>query len=193
MIGAIIIMGAGIAFFKLSAMGNDPSSAMCMAIGDTVGLPFSTTLIIANSIWFISELILGRKYVGVGTFFNWFCVGIFADLWAPLIQGIVSLLTGFSGRLVIMFMGVLILSFSCALYQTANMGNSPYDALSIVMADRLPLPYFWCRIITDSICAIVAYLFGGIVGVGTLFCALGLGPFINFFTEKAAKKILAEK
>ena len=63
--------------------------------------------------------------------------------------------------------GVLVLSLSASLYQTADLGIAPYDALSIIMADRLPLPYFWCRILTDSLCTVAAFLLGGKVR-GTL-------------------------
>lgn len=189
MICGIVIMGLGVCLFKLSLMGNDPSSAMVMAIGNRIGLPFSIMLIITNSIWFILEICLGRTLIGIGTFFNWFCVGIFTDMWAGLITGLFVIPDDFAGRFVIMLVGVVILSLSCALYQTASLGIAPYDAISIIMTERLPLPYFWCRIIIDSAAAAIAFLFGGIVGLGTLFCAVGLGPFINFFTNKVARRI----
>lgn len=189
MVSGIILMGIGVCLFRLSLMGNDPSSAMVMAIGNCISLPFSVTLIIANSAWFVAELCMKRKLIGLGTFFNWFCVGIFTDLWTGVITHIFIIPDSFAGRFVIMFLGVLILSLSCAMYQTADLGIAPYDALSLIMTDRLPLPYFWCRIITDSICAAIAFLLGGIVGLGTLFCALGLGPFINFFTNMVARRL----
>ena len=62
-----------------------------------------------------------------------------------------------------------------------------------VMAEKLPIPYFWCRIITDSACVLFALLFHGLIGIGTLICAVGLGPFISFFTKHAAKKICGIK
>ena len=57
------------------------------------------------------------------------------------------------------------------------------------MSKRLPIPYFWCRIMTDSLCAIIAWLLGGIIGLGTLVCALGLGPFIAFFSKTIAEPL----
>lgn len=189
MVCGIIIMGMGVCLFKLSLMGNDPSSAMVMAIGNRIGLPFSVMLIISNSIFFIIEIFLDRHLIGIGTFFNWFCVGILTDFWTGVITSRFTIPESFIGRLFLMFLGVLILSLSAALYQTADLGIAPYDALSIIMDKRLPLPYFWCRIITDSVCAAAAFLFGGIVGLGTLFCALGLGPFITFFTNTIARRL----
>ena len=190
MLCGIIVMGCGISLFKLSLTGNDPSSAMCMAVGDTVGLPFSVTLIIANTLFFIFEICLGRKYIGIATFVNWFGVGTMADLWTKLLTRLFTFSAALVPRLLVMSAGVLILSLACALYQTADLGIAPYDALSIVMDEKLPIPYFWCRIITDSICTIIAFVFGGIIGIGTLVCALGLGPFIQFFTVNAAERIL---
>lgn len=189
MLFGIVLMGIGVSLFKLSLMGNDPSSAMVMAIGNIVNRPFSIMLVIVNSIWFIFELILGRKHIGVGTFVNWFCVGIFTDLWTKIITENFTVPHTVTARLIIMAFGVLILSLSAALYQTAALGIAPYDALSIIMADRFPIPYFWCRIITDSVCAALAFFLGGIIGIGTLVCALGLGPFINFFSNTIAKKL----
>lgn len=185
----IVIMGLGVCLFRLSLMGNDPSSAMVMAIGSRVGRPFSVTLIAMNAVWFLFELLFGRRLIGIGTLFNWFGVGIFTDLWTQIITGLGVLPAGLGRRLAVMLLGVLVLSFSCALYQTADLGIAPYDALSIMMADRLPLPYFWCRILSDSVCAVIAFALGGIVGLGTLACALCLGPFIQFFTRMAAQKL----
>ncbi|MGN0423327.1 MAG: YitT family protein [Lachnospiraceae bacterium] len=189
MLSGIIIMGLGVSLFKLSLMGNDPHSAMVMAIGDSIGLSFSAMLIIINSVWFILEICLNHKLIGIGTFFNWFCVGIFTDMWTDILTSHLTFSPHLASRLFVMFIGVIILSFSAALYQTADLGIAPYDALSLIMSEHLPLPYFWCRIITDSACAAVTFLFGGIVGLGTLFCAFGLGPFINIFTKTVARKL----
>ena len=50
--------------------------------------------------------------------------------------------------------------------------------------------YFWCRIFTDSLCVVIAWALGGLIGLGTLVCALGLGPFISFFTRHAAQRLV---
>ena len=185
----IIIMGLGISLFKISLMGNDPSSAMVMALGDRLGIDFSVMLIMINSLFFLVEILLGRRYIGIGTFVNWFCVGILASFYTRLITSFWTVPDGFLLRLVLMGGGVLVLSLSASLYQTADLGISPYDSLSIIMRDRLPIPYFWCRIRAISECSLICWLLGGIVGLGTLFCALGLGPFIHFFNRTVSEKL----
>lgn len=138
----IVVMGLGISLFKISLMGNDPSSAMVMALGEKLGIDFSIMLIIMNSLFFLVEILLGRKYIGIGTFVNWFCVGILASFYTGLITSFWIVPDGFLPRLLLMGGGVLVLSLSASLYQTADLGISPYDSLSIIMRDRLPVPYF---------------------------------------------------
>lgn len=186
----IVLLAFGITLFKLSLMGNDPSSAMTMAIGDVVGIGFAPTLFIANCLWFIAEIVLGRKYIGIGTFANWFGVGIISSTFTRLISEAFTLPTAFLPRLGIMLAGILVLSLACSMYQTADVGIAPYDALSIILHERLPrIPYFWCRIFTDALSSLIAFLFGGIVGLGTLVCALGLGPFISFFDRHISRRL----
>ncbi len=43
-----IILGLGIAIFKLSGLGNDPFSGMVMALSDRIGIDYPIFLIIVN-------------------------------------------------------------------------------------------------------------------------------------------------
>ena len=37
---------------------------------------------------------------------------------------------------------------------------------------------------------VLAFLLGGLIGLGTLVCALALGPFVAFFTRYAAEAMV---
>lgn len=56
-----VILGLGIAIFKLSGLGNDPFSGMVMALSDRTGIDYPVFLIIVNMIVFVFEIIFGRK------------------------------------------------------------------------------------------------------------------------------------
>lgn len=193
MVIGIIILGLGISLFKLSVLGNDPSSAMVMAIGDRIGVNFAVTLLAANCLWFLAEWKWGRHYIGLGTFVNWFGVGtismFFTNLLAPFLPETLEMYQ----KLIIMAVGVLVLSFASSLYQTADLGIAPYDSLALMLDERTPVPYFWCRIATDVLCVIICLIFGGLVGIGTVVCSLGLGPFIHFFNRNVSEKLLKDK
>ncbi len=190
MLLGILIMGVGIGLFKVSLMGNDPSTALGIAVGDQVGIDFSLCIIVLNCLYFVVELLFARDMVGVGTLVNWFLVGPIASFFEKLFVGAFGHPQNFPQQLGILAVGVLILSFSCALYQTADVGIAPYDSLSLLLARKLPVPYFWCRIFTDGVCVVLAFLLGGLIGLGTLVCALALGPFVAFFTRYAAEAMV---
>ena len=193
MILGIIIMAVGIVLFKLSLMGNDPSTAMVMAIGNLVSVDFSLILLGMNSLWFLAEWRWNKKLIGIGTFVNWLFVGPLASAFDKIILRVWAVPESFFPRLLLMSAGILVLSLSCALYQTSDVGIAPYDALSITLSDKSGKEYFWCRILTDSVCVIIAFALGGIIGAGTLVCAVGLGPIINFFTKHIAMPLVQGK
>ena len=182
----ILIMGIGIAIFKISLMGNDPSTALAIAVGDWIHLDFSICVILMNCLYFVVEILFGRRMIGVGTFVNWFLVGPIASFFEKAFLRFFDGPQNFLQQLGFLAVGVLVLSFSCALYQTADVGIAPYDSLSLLLTEKTKIPYFWCRIATDAACVGVAFLLGGLIGLGTLVCALGIGPFVSFFTRWAA-------
>ena len=185
----LVTISIGVWLFKISKMGNDPSSALSLALAALLGIRFSAVQISVHLVWFVFEIMLARKLIGIGTFMNWFGIGFAVDFLTCSVEPLLSIPDSLAFHIPIMLLGVIVISFGASLYQTADLGVAPYDSISIIMAERTPLPYFWCRIMTDSFCAAAAYLSGGIIGIGTLISALGLGPFISFFTEKAAKKL----
>ena len=109
------------------------------------------------------------------------------------IENVLMNLCLFVPQLLWVAVAVLVIALGCSLYQTADLGVAPYDALSLMLADRLPVPYFGCRVFTDALCAVLAFLLGGLIGLGTLICAFGLGPFVQFFTRHFSEKVLRYK
>ena len=92
-----------------------------------------------------------------------------------------------------MALAVPVTALGVSLYQTADLGIAPYDALALEIRDHTPVPYFGCRVFTDAFCALLCWLLGGLVGLGTLFCAFCLGPFIQFFNGLISEKTLHYK
>ena len=186
-----LIMGLGIAIFRLSLMGNDPFTGMNLSLAELFGISFPIFQIGINLLYFIIEVWLGRHLIGLGTIVNALGLGYFVSFALWILKAVFGQPTAILPRVLLVLIGVLTLSFGLSLYQTADMGVSPYDALSLIMTERIAkLPYFWARVITDACCALVCYLTGGIIGLGTLVTAFGLGPFIHFFTVHFSEKVM---
>ncbi|MDF9841696.1 putative membrane protein YczE [Paenibacillus sp. PastF-1] len=188
-----IFLGMGISIFKLSGMGNDPFSGMVMALADLSFISYANFLILLNVVLFVVEWITGRKFIGAGTFVNAIFLGyiatFFYDIWIDIL-GEPHVLWQ---RVITVAIGVVVCSFGVSLYQSSDVGVAPYDALSLIMKIRAPrISYFWHRMFTDALCALICFLAGGIIGLGTLVSAFGLGPIIHFFDVHFTNKLLGK-
>nr|WP_324608921.1 hypothetical protein [Paenibacillus massiliensis] len=188
-----IFMGLGVAIFKLSGLGNDPFNGMAMALAEYVGFSYATFLIMLNLGLFVAQFFTGRKFIGAGTIVNAFLLGYIITYFYDSALGLFGEPQVLWQQVIIVVAGIVIISLGVSLYQTSNVGVSPYDSLSLIMRNYVPkIPYFWHRMFTDSICALICFLFGGIVGLGTLVTAFCLGPIVQFFDVHVSEKLLVK-
>ena len=194
MLAGNVFLGMGISIFKLSGMGTDPNSGMVMALADCAGIAYQHFLVLFNIGLFVIELAFGRYLIGAGTVVNacllGYIVTFFYELWVKL-WGVPG---SFGIRLLLVCIGVVVISFGVSMYQTADAGVAPWDSLSLILTKRVPkISYFWHRIFTDVLAVIVSMIAGGVVGIGTAVCALGLGPVVQFFNRTVSEKLVEKK
>lgn len=189
-----IIIGLGVAVFKLSQMGNDPFSGMMMALSAAFGISYPLFQVLLNAVFFLIQLWLGRRLIGAGTVVNAVFLGYFADFFYKLLTMRLAPPTQFCWQILLVLAGVIICSLGLSLYQQSDVGVAPYDSLALILHEHAcKVSYFWCRMLIDALAALICYLAGGIVGLGTLASAFGLGPFIQFFNTHLTNKILPVK
>ncbi|MGN0400054.1 MAG: YitT family protein [Blautia sp.] len=186
-----IFLGLGIAIFKLSGLGNDPYSGMVMALSDCVGIAYANFLVLMNLLLFVVEFLFGKRFIGPGTLVNAVLLGYIATFFYNLLVAVVGVPGVMWQRILTVCAGVVVCSFGVSLYQSSDVGVAPYDSLSLIMTVKWPkIAYFWHRMSNDAICALICFLAGGIVGLGTLVCAFGLGPVVYFFNAHFTNRLL---
>ena len=189
-----VIMGLGIAFFKLSLMGNDPFNGMNMALANVTGISYPVMQILVNLLFLVLEFLFGRKYLGAGTVFNAFILGYIVTFFIWLFGGLFGSSLSIFVRVILVLTGTILAALGLSLYQQSDVGVSPYDSMAIILDERIPkLPYFWCRMICDGSCALVVILAGGIVGLGTIVTVFGMGPVVHFFDRALTEKYIIKK
>ena len=189
----VVIIGLGCALFKQSVCGNDAFTALNITISERTGISLGTVTVLMNCIYLIFPLIWGRKYINIGTILNGVLLGYIVDFFFKLIHGAFGDPASLAIRLIWLVPAVIVISLGISLYQTADLGVGPYDYLALGLRDHMHFPYFACRIFTDSMCALAAWLLGGLIGIGTLLCALCLGPFTQFFDRMVSFKLMPEQ
>ncbi|MCQ2430527.1 MAG: hypothetical protein MJ192_09370 [Clostridia bacterium] len=190
------LIGFGVGMTKLAAFGIDPYNGSCFAVSSFFGIAYTLYTPLFNLFLFIFEILFGRKYIGVGTFINWFLVCYAVSFTLFLFDGLAPTVSASFGlRVVFLAAGLLICCLGIAIYQLCDAGIAPFDVLPIMVCDRLPkLPFFWSRMFFDGLCVALIFIFHGSfgdeIGIGTLITAFCLGPVIHFFTFLIERFIL---
>ncbi len=86
--------------------------------------------------------------------------------------------TGFAMAMTQSLLGIFLLAIGSALYLTANLGPGPRDGLMTGIQKRTNYPIGWVRTGLELTVLIVGWRLGGVVGIGTLMMAFGVGPLV---------------
>lgn len=196
-----LILGVGAALLSYSLMGNEPYTAMNMAISGGIGMGLGNYQVIVNIVLLIAQLIWGRKYIGFGSIVNMFFLGYIIQFSGYALHGMFGDSAQYPAalRVVIMVASFVFMTYGLSMYQTAALGVAPYDYVALGLKDYTPLQFFATRMIGDCCCVLVIIIavFGGLItwqtshlGVGTIVGAFCLGPLINFFNKYNRKWIV---
>lgn len=199
----VTICGVSVGMFKHAALGVDPFQSMMSGLDALSPIRFGTLYVIANLLLLSFALIFDRRKIGLGTFINLFLLGYITEFSQRLCARLMPELS-IAGRFALFLAALVIVSLSSALYFTADLGVSTYDAIALVWSQRQKrLPFQVCRMITDCVCVLLGVsmclLAGmsvrqilGVVNVGTLVTAFFMGPLIAFFNRRVAQPLLGK-
>ena len=109
-------------------------------MAELVGLPFSIENVLMNLCLFVPQLLWGRRYIGLGTIINSFCIGFIVTFTGDAMTAVFGSADTLPVQLLWVAVAVLVIALGCSLYQTADLGVAPYDALSLMLADRCLSP-----------------------------------------------------
>ena len=197
----VLICGLSVGLFKISAFGVDPFQAFMAGLDAVVPIEFGTLYVIANVVLLFFSFFADKKRIGLGTIINLFLVGYAVQFSYEFFQRVLGEITLWQ-RGICLAIGIVIMCFSSALYFTANLGVSTYDAVALIISENWKWGQFrFVRIITDLCCVLtgcVLYLWAGnpistvayIAGLGTIITAFFMGPLIAFFRKTVAEPLL---
>lgn len=200
----VLIGGVSVAIFKTAAFGVDPFQTFMAGLDSLIPIKFGTLYVITNAVLLSFALIFDRHYINLATFINLFLLGYVTQFTFDFIQKIMpnpSVVV----RAICLIAGIVIICIGSALYMTADLGVSTYDAVALIISNTWKKGQFkYIRIATDLVCVILGVILfviaGGaikdiptIAGIGTIITAFFMGPLIEFFNVHIARPMLAEK
>jgi uncharacterized membrane protein YczE len=192
----LVIAHLGVTLFLLTELGSDPFNVLIQGLFRTfsslTGWAFLThgRVHIAVSLLIILVLlIVDRSYIKIGTLICMVCGGPIIDFFTVLLTPLSLQLTPFPVRVLVLAIGCVILAYGMTIVIKSEAGTGPNDLVAIVISDKIHQKFSIVRVIVDVCFVAVGWLLGGTFGIGTLICALLVGPVAGVFLPVNEKMI----
>ena len=182
----ILLTGISIGFFKRALFGVDPFQCYVNGLANVIPIRYGTLYALVNLVQLIVVFFLDRHYIGISTLMNLFLLGYIVEFSETALANLFGD-AALGLRILFLLIGVVVTCIAAALYYSADLGVSTYDAIPLHIAERKPklfghvLPFKAVRIIADLICTAIGVALGARAGIGTVVTALFMGPLIAFF------------
>lgn len=203
-LAGVIICAVSVGVFKLAALGVDPFQSLMSGLDSVIPIGFGTLYVIVNAVLLLFSIFADRHNIGIATFINLFLLGYITQFTYDMLQKLFPS-PSIVFRAVCLVIGIVVICFGSAMYMTADLGVSTYDAVAIVISGKWKIGKFkYVRICTDLVCVITGcllFVLAGnpvsqiptIAGIGTIITAFFMGPLIEFFNEKIARPMLKNR
>jgi uncharacterized protein len=178
LLAGLWLFALGVVLGLRSGLGVAPWDVLHDGIRQATPLSFGAATVLVGLVLVVVALAFGVR-PGPGTLVNMVAIGAFAD--ALLDSGFVQDLDARSlpVRLAAVLAGGGLVAFGSALYIGAGLGAGPRDSLMLALSARTRLPVGLIRGLLEGSVLGVGWLLGGVVGVGTVLFAFGIGPAVQ--------------
>jgi uncharacterized membrane protein YczE len=186
----ITVLSIGVTFMRYAVLGVDPMTCLNIGISKSIGVSFGTWQLILFASMLMGVFIFDRSKIGFGTLYNMITIGYTSDMLLWFIKKM-PLFEAFSIqiRIISLVLGLPVLYFGAAIYIEANMGLAPFDAVAIIIAEKIKKEHCfrWIRMGTDGLCVIGGILTHSDVGIGTVLAVVCAGPLIAWYRNVLIK------
>ena len=184
----IFIMALGSALSYKADIGTSSIGTMVDGLHNLLNISHGMADILICLILMIPMLFMARDLVGIGTLISVFGIGLFIDMWKPIIE-LLPIGNSWPIRIALSLAGLVISSFGTSIYVTTGAGISSFDAMIMLSYRLTGFSYSHASIVANYAMLAIGWLIGGTVGFGTLFTILIGGYVSGFFMNRIWKYI----
>ena len=169
----LMLFGLGEGLLIVSFAGASPWSVLAQGISLNVNLSIGTITFFISFVVLILWVPLHQK-PGMGTILNALIIALMIDLCIKFVPTPSSYIY----QLILAIISVIIVGIGGGIYLVSNLGAGPRDGLMIGLQKITNLPIAAVRAFLEIFVVSIGWYLGGIVGVGTLLFAFGIGPCV---------------
>lgn len=187
----VLIFALGATILLASDLGMDPYSAMNLGVSQLLGWQLGPYQLLLNLLILGLVFLIDRHLIGVGTIFNMALVGYGIQFFSLILLKNLPTPSSLLMQILVALLGLLVFTFGLAMYIVADVGISPYDAITpMILKVTHSKNYRFIRILQDVTAMVIAILVHGHFGLVTIIVAFGSGPFIIFWERHVLDKLL---
>ena len=168
-VGGCVVLGLGVAMLLTADLGSDGYSTLINGVARRTGWAFWVANTVIGAL-FLVVAATRRVYPGPGTVVQVVVVGL-------TVTGLLAVLPTpgtLLGQVLLLLAAVPVLAAGIAAYLGSHLGAGPTEAAAL--AYDPPLPFRWSYSLVQGGGALVGWLLGATVGLGTLLVVLLVGP-----------------
>ena len=172
LVGGCVLLGVGVGLLLLAALGSDGFSTFVYGIALATGLPFVVVNLLVSVSFLALAWVRGVR-PGVGTLAQIVVVGAVVDLMLSTVPAPDALWA----RSALGAAALPVLATGIATYLGSRLGAGPVEAAALALDPpvRFALSYNAIQLVT----ALVGWLLGAPLGVGTVAVVVALGPLVT--------------
>lgn len=158
-------------------IGGSPWHALNQGLSQILDITFGQVSILVSIGVVVFDLLM-REPIGIGTLLDAFMVGWGTDFFLWL--DIVPYQSGIAPSLVVLLLSLIISCVGARIYMGAGLSCGPRDAMMVAIGKRIPqFSIGTIVILISAFVAVIGWIMGGSVGIGTLFNLLGQGVVMD--------------
>ena len=169
----LVIFGIGEAMLIASGVGVSPWTVLAQGLTNITGWSVGLATFVVSVLVLLAWVPL-RQTPGIGTVLNIIIIAVVLDLALPLLPRFDSLVL----RVAEAAAGVIVTGIGGGIYLIANLGPGPRDGLMTGLQRLTGLPIAAVRSAIEISAVLLGWSLGGVVGIGTLLFAFGIGPCV---------------
>ena len=166
----LVLFGLGETLLVTANIGVSPwfvlHQGLSFITGYSIGITTFIVSIIVLLLWFPL-----RQKPGIATILNAILISVVIDLSLPFLPQPEDFLL----QLFQVMFGILIIGIGSGFYLVANLGPGPRDGLMTGINKQTNLSFSLIRTILELSAVGLGFYLGGIVGIGTILYAIGIG------------------
>lgn len=174
----IVLLSFGVVFTIQASLGVSPWDVLHIGLSIQTSLSVGTWIMIVGISLIMITCIAERSLPRIGSILNVLGIGFFINIIMDF--QLIPTFTTVWGRLLELFIGLILLGFGSGMYVSARLGAGPRDGLTLLLCNRLGWSVSLVRTMMEIIVVIIGWSIGGPVAIGTLITAVLIGPIMQY-------------